>query len=282
MAVSKRGAENEGGNYVAMDSRVHFGRDGLRCVLLVWHRDLPPVWVDQVILWQGQSMIDGSPIMVVGTEHSANRKTGPLWQTWILRSDMHPFDAVQSGADKTICGDCPMSAGRGCYVAIGNAPTSIWRKFVRGGYRVADAAMRKGWAIGARVRVGAYGDPAAVPEPIWREILEGTRGHTGYSHQWNHPLPRVRQNARALRDVVMASVEKIEDAYRAHREGFRTFRVARSPIRVEGEVNCPASAEQGKKLSCAECMICEGAGRLRGLGVVIAAHGVKARRVECD
>ena len=62
------------------------------------------------ILWEGASLIDGAPIVVIATgfaSRSTNRKTGGMVQTYILRRDIDPVSAVQSGDDASICGDCP-------------------------------------------------------------------------------------------------------------------------------------------------------------------------------
>ena len=63
-----------------------------------------------VVVYQGPSQIDGAPIVVIMTGlngKSRNAKTGDLVATWILRADKKPTDAVQSGADSSICGACP-------------------------------------------------------------------------------------------------------------------------------------------------------------------------------
>tara|TARA_R110000824_G_scaffold8691_5_gene39150 strand:+ start:1602 stop:2327 length:726 start_codon:yes stop_codon:yes gene_type:complete len=39
-------------------------------------------------------------------QKSTNVKTGPLMQVSILVKDTHPFEAVKSGKDSVICGDC--------------------------------------------------------------------------------------------------------------------------------------------------------------------------------
>ena len=66
--------------------------------------------MQSAILWAGRSAIDGSPIALVATglgRSSRNEKTGGIVQTWIIRTDMSPTDAVATGADAAICGDCP-------------------------------------------------------------------------------------------------------------------------------------------------------------------------------
>jgi hypothetical protein len=64
------------------------------------------------------------------------------------------------------------------------------------------------------------------------------------------------------------------DATAAHALGWRTFRVAMPGdlARMPVESICPASAEAGKKLTCAQCLACSGATGRRG-SIVIAAHG---------
>ena len=37
---------------------------------------------------------------------SKNIKTGPMLQTIIIRSDIHPTEALKSGQDEKVCGDC--------------------------------------------------------------------------------------------------------------------------------------------------------------------------------
>ena len=61
-----------------------------------------------VILYQGPSLLDGAPIVVIATglENSSNNKTGNMIQTHILCADMLPVAAIQEGKDSSICGDC--------------------------------------------------------------------------------------------------------------------------------------------------------------------------------
>jgi len=53
------------------------------------------------VVWEGPSMIDGSPIVVIITgmkpgSGSGNSKTGTMAQTYIIRSDMSPMEAIWS------------------------------------------------------------------------------------------------------------------------------------------------------------------------------------------
>ena len=56
-------------------------------------------------------MLNRAPIVAILTglrSPSANRKTGAMAQLWILSADESPVDASQSGADASVCGDCPL------------------------------------------------------------------------------------------------------------------------------------------------------------------------------
>lgn len=254
------------------------------------------------IMYKGKSLLDGSPIVVIATgfeSGSTNRKTGAMIQTYILREDSSPIDAVKSGADSSICGDCPhrgkvvpvggetRNVGRTCYVNVGQGALAVWNGYKRGIYPFWDDNETRG----KFVRLGTYGDPAAVPAFVWKALLIDSEGHTGYTHQWKNPALSPGHLA-ALRSMCMASADTAEEAAQAQALGWRTFRVAldpeREPIIKEGankEVLCPASAEAGKKLTCAECLACGGADGRRS-SIYIPAHGgfgvmanIKRRRV---
>jgi hypothetical protein len=227
------------------------------------------------VLYAGASLLDGAPIVAIATGlaiGSVNSKTGDTVQTYILRSDIEPTAALKSGADSAICGDCRhrgdgTGAGRTCYVNVGQGPLAVFRAWQRGRYP--DAWDVPALGAGRVVRLGTYGDPAAVPVPIWRFLIERSLGHTGYTHQW--------RRAPTLRSLCMASVDNTLDALEAQRAGWRTFRVgmlAHSAVSraTLAEVLCPASAEAGKLLTCAQCLACGGADGRRG-SVYIPAHG---------
>ena len=226
-------------------------------------------------LWRGPSLLDGKPIVVIATgigRSSKNRKTGNMVQTYILRADMPPNQAIRIGADSSICGDCihrgdGTGKGRTCYVNVGQGPRSVWAAWMRGSY----PCVVSHWDItnlgyDHTVRLGTYGDPAAVPADIWKALVFRCVGHTGYTHQW--------RRAPDLRGLVMASADSESDAAEARALGWRTFRVAMpcDAPRMTGEAICPASAEAGKKLTCATCLACSGANGRRG-SIVIQAHG---------
>ena len=234
------------------------------------------------ILWQGISPIDGSPIVCILTgitKTSGNTKTGGMLQTWILRTDVRPDHAYQTGADYAVCGNCPhrkfnnlpdrtlQPAQGSCYVRKYQAPLAVWQCFQRGGYAPATSYE---FAAGRAIRFGSYGDPAMVPAEVWQGLAAAADSHTGYTHQWRQPW------AQPLKGLVQASCDGMADYIEATAHGWKTFLVkaAGSPDPAN-MAHCAASAERGAKTDCATCRLCDGA----TANVVIDAHGSMAGRV---
>jgi hypothetical protein len=257
------------------------------------------------ILYQGPSELDGEPIVCIATgfaKASQNTKTGAEIQTWILRADLNPYAATQTGADASICGACKhrgtvepitqnptqgsarreapsgegnptRNVGRTCYVRITmGGPAAVWRAYRNGAYLEAPWNTIREALRGRMLRLGSYGDPAAVPAEIWRDLAAVAAGHTGYTHQW-----RTRSD---LRTLCMASVDSVAEYHEAKAAGWRTFRVrARSATPLANEVTCPASAEAGHKTTCSACKACGGTSARARADIVIAAHGAGATRL---
>lgn len=236
-----------------------------------------------VVIYRGPSALDGAPIIVIATgmaNRSTNTKTGALVQTWILREDVSPSEAVNSGADSSICGACPhrgivvdgKNQGRSCYVSIWQAPRNIWESFHRGIYRDVSGDDLGALFAGKRVRLGAYGDPAAVPLAIWDAVLSQSDAHTGYTHQW-------RTAPVGFARYVMASCDTGSDYLAAKALGYRTFRVRlASDLLNVRETVCPASKEAGVKTNCAACIACGGTSAKARVDIAIVAHGSAAVR----
>ncbi len=231
------------------------------------------------IIYRGASLLDGAPIVVVATGldgSSTNSKTGPMAQTYILRADVHPVGAVHSGADSSICGDCPLrpsiATGARCYVNKGFGPAAVWRHLDAYPSLSPRAVGRIAAANGIPVRIGTYGDPGAVPAQVWRALLDGQPRHTSYSHQWTR--------RPSLRPFTMASVDSAEQAQQAQSQGWRTFRViGAGESLLPNEIACPASAEQGHRTTCAKCNLCDGARpNDRRKSIAIIDHGPTARK----
>lgn len=229
------------------------------------------------VFYDGPSMLDGAPIIGIAILESDNRKTGDMVQTYILRADEHPVAAIRSGADASICGDC-MHRGDGdrartCYVNVGQSVAAIWGAWMRGAYPLISPSDGARMLAGRVVRIGAYGDPAAIPADHWHALIQHAAGHTGYSHQWR------KAHAQGLRDIVMASADSEEDRDLARSLGWRVFRVrtAGQPLAAR-EIACPASPEGGNRRQCIDCQACDGAGaNASRASVAIVVHGRSAR-----
>ena len=237
---------------------------------------------DAAVIYDGPSMIDGQPIVVVATYSNRNRKTGGVLQTYILLRDIDPRDANKCGADFSICGNCPhrgnattdptraLATGRSCYVVIGQGPLTAWKSYQRGTVypRVADHAGMVALGRNRTVRLGTYGDPAAVPSYIWESLLSECGAHVGYTHQSGVAGADVRP------DLCMTSADTLADAQQAWARGERTFRVVRSYADLQAnELACPS--ERG--VQCADCRLCGGTSVQSPKSIAIAVHGAGAR-----
>jgi hypothetical protein len=231
-----------------------------------------------IVFYDGPSALDGSPIIGIAVFRSANAKTGDMVQTFILRADMAPLAAIDSGADASICGDCvhrgiPGARKRTCYVDVAKSVQSVYAAWTRGAYPLMSPAQGARMLQGRIVRIGAYGDPAAIPARHWRDLISLTSGWTGYTHQWRRAI------ARGLRSLVMASADSESDRDIARAMGWRTFRVRTETQPLgEREIVCPASPEGGNRRQCITCRACDGASRGPAqASVAIIVHGHMAR-----
>ena len=235
------------------------------------------------IIYEGASLLDSAPIVVIATgfdSASENDKTGDMIQTFIIRSDVEPTIAAQTGQDASVCGDCKhrgtiedgKNVGRTCYVNIGQSVLAVYRAYKRGSYSHWDSSTHS--TRGRFVRLGTYGDPMAVPIGVWHEFLLDADGHTGYTHQWANP----NIDGTRYRGLCMASVDTPDEAALARRAGWRYFRVAlpSHASKQKGETLCPASAEAGRALTCDKCRACDGLGRGLTKSIFIPAHGNSA------
>jgi hypothetical protein len=224
------------------------------------------------VLFEGASQLDGEPIVVIAIVKSSNRKTGNMVQTYILRSDMNPIEAIRTNSDASICGNCPHRGvgngkGRSCYVNIGQGPLAVFKAYKNGNYpklSPINPVFQK-CIEGRKVRLGTYGDPAALPTVFWKAVLKNAAGWTGYTHQWRNRLD--------LQGLVMASCDNSADYSEATGGGWRTFRVrlASLPL-LQNEITCPASEEAGKRTTCEHCGLCKGTAT-KARNIVIVAHG---------
>jgi hypothetical protein len=199
-------------------------------------------------------------IVVIATgfsRKSKNPKTGDMIQVWILNRQVHPVEAVRTGADSANCLDCKLRGkhgkGRLCYVRVGNAPANIWLAYQRGNYPYLGIDDYARAFSGRKIRFGAYGEPVLIPLHIIRALAVASDGHTGYTHQWR------KAEYLPYSAYILASVDTETEYLDAKRLTWRTFRV-RSKLApmLPREISCPASAESGHKTTCADCRLCSG------------------------
>lgn len=237
--------------------------------------------LERQIVWEGPSVLTGEPIIVLATGvptagsrskvRSGNGKTGDMIQVCIVNRDVSPTDALKSGEDVNVCGDCvhrsKVSGGCGdCYthkaLRRGHAQTGTWKAHSEHG----SAPFRLEAFAGQLVRFGSYGDPAAVPFEVWEAIAGVAKGLTGYTHQWRTADPRFAEH-------FMASADSVADRREARAKGYRAFRVRTcDEPRERGEVICPSSAESKVSTDCATCLACSGVASGRKQDIVIIKH----------
>lgn len=225
-----------------------------------------------MIVYQGPSVLDGEPIVVI-LNRGRNRKTGDMVQSWIMRADLSPLDALVGGDDRSVCGSCRhrpqhcassgkrVRGGKGawgrrtCYV-MATGPQTMWLAWKRGKYDNVTVDVDV-------LRVGTYGDPAAVPMEVWKKWIP--EKWTGYTAMW--------RDFPALRRWCMASVSSVEEKAEAEKLGWTTFRVLGpgEDLDPRGEEHlCPAS-RTGALITCLGCLRC--GTNNRDLNVAIHVHG---------
>ncbi|MCR9297190.1 MAG: hypothetical protein NXI32_31200, partial [bacterium] len=207
-----------------------------------------------VVLYDGPSQLPGArvPIVCIATMESRNEKTGPMVQVWILRKNAHPLDALQSGRVKSICGRCPL-INNGCYVRVEQAPSAIWKAYQRGLYPQYNAKQHRRLFSGRDIRLGAYGDPAALPTRLVAMLTRIGRSWTGYSHQlfWID-----KRRANALARYLMASCHNPAQVAEAKRRGYRYFAIVPKDSDAPADaLLCPNSSHG---ITCAQCRLCRG------------------------
>ncbi|MGB3758519.1 MAG: hypothetical protein WBA07_19425 [Rivularia sp. (in: cyanobacteria)] len=222
------------------------------------------------VVWEGASLIDGSPIVLILTgfvNHTSNRKTGYLLQSWIIKQNILPTEAAKKGFDKAICGDCPMKLSRlgSCYVNLA-VTNNIYRKYETRAYpyfskNEIEVLKRYRYPI----RIGSYGDPTAVPFDVWKPIILASGSHTGYTHNWLFC-------DNSWKQYLMASVQSLGEARIAQNRGWRTFRIIApdAPL-TQNEILCRNTEDDRNK--CDNCFLCDG--KSSKPNVADRVHGLK-------
>jgi hypothetical protein len=224
---------------------------------------------NSIVLYKGISQLDQwTPIMVVlsgYTKDSTNTKTGPLAQLYILPVDTAPMEAYKAGS-KAVCGTCKYNGNNGCYVRWSHLK-SLWNSART--QNPISTELTKELLKGLRVRVGAAGDPLAVPADFWKDILSSCESYTGYTHQWREPF------AEQYKGMFMASVDNARENKEARSKEWNTFFVTDGEEPPQKSVQCLATIpdktdRNGLPMSCASCMMCNGKGEKT---VTVQLHG---------
>jgi len=232
-----------------------------------------------LVLYRGPSLIGHGNVVaiVVGFRRpSRNSKTGPMLQCYILPDRDSPLAALQGNRNQAACGRCALQgrydAARGrmvdrvCYVNVGHAPEGIWSALKRRQYPRYCAARHRHLFAGSDIRIGAYGDPAALPVPLVRWLSAVGRSWTGYSHQlfWID-----QRRAAALSRYLMASCHTPAQHGEALRRGWRAFTVVpHGSAPPDGAVECP---HYSHGVTCQDCGMCRGTS-LAARSVWVRAH----------
>lgn len=220
------------------------------------------------IIWSGKSLFDGEPIVAILTgwnRTSANTKTGWMVQTYVIRQDIAPTEAVKTKQDYSVCGNCPLR-GSTCYVRV-EVINNVWRKYQSGGYpqlntEILNTIKRRS----LKVRLTAYGEATAVPLSAWQPLLKASSGFTGYTHQWRKCDP-------FWQEYLMASVQFDGERAEAKSLGWRTFRVLSDLNDLEaGETICHNI--KNEKIQCEACGLCNGNSNYSKMDVADPVHGI--------
>jgi hypothetical protein len=117
------------------------------------------------------------------------------------------------------------------------------------------------------VRIGSYGDPAAVPTRVWAELVRYAKNWTGYSHAH-------KTCDQDLRRYCMASCDNTDEYDDALSRGWRPFLVVPEGQEGPGEdaILCPATRGLS---NCAKCMLCKGSS-VNARPIWERVHGINA------
>jgi hypothetical protein len=223
---------------------------------------------NSLVVYRGPSeYAPRSTIRAVLVLKSTNRKTGNMAQLHILHDRVEPHTAQRTGRDQAVCGGCPLrpSLDGGCYVVTCQGPLSAWRATQR---QPVATWSEIGEALqGRSLRLGAYGDPAALPGhliAVLSALVHG--GCTGYTHGW-----RTRPD---LKPYCMASTHGEMETLDAQASGWRTCRMMElGGHMLSQEIQCP---NESNGIDCADCLLCRGAS-LQAKSITIPAHGFRVK-----
>jgi hypothetical protein len=114
----------------------------------------------------------------------------------------------------------------------------------------------------APLRLGAYGDPAAVPFEVFEPLVRLSSVHTGYTHQIAH-----RNFDRRYLLLCQVSADTPKQALKYQAQGAKTFRVALPDDTLfDNEIECLSDS---KGIQCIDCGLCDGQSK----NIAIVVHG---------
>ena len=199
-------------------------------------------------------------------------------QTYIIREDIDPYTATKFGDDSSVCGDCPLKPSESgvCYVLTFRGPAAIYRSYLKHG--ATPIEQMKGHhiqrALGfRRVRLGAYGDPAAIPVSAWGNLLQYSKGWTGYTHQW-------RTCEQELKRYCQASCDSAQDVVDAMAQGWGTYYVVPKNVEPPRQLGgkhlmlCPFTKVG---IQCTDCGLCNGQSKRH---ITVHVHGTRANKLK--
>ena len=198
---------------------------------------------------------------------SLNRKTGNIPQVYILCKDV-PVGAYSRLETKAVCNDCPLQkkpAGCGsCYVATHRGPRVVYEAYKGGLYQSIPVRMVAD-VLPKVVRVGAYGDPLAVPASVWAELKESFKYVLGYTHSWRDKPIEARH--------WMASCHTVEDIQIANALGLSTFTAVTEQKNIQKVPKRRRLCNNVKEsMQCAQCRLCRYT-KGEPVNVYIPVHG---------
>jgi hypothetical protein len=229
------------------------------------------------IMFQGRSAISDQSVVAIATMHSQNDKTGNMVQLWILPSDLSPLAALKSNNNKGACGSCKLQGwfdgkkmqNRVCYVNVGQAPEGIFKAFKRGKYPNYNPKIHAKKIKGRKIRLGAYGDPAALPCELLEHLVGLSAGHTGYSHQLFDIAKTDRPLADRLAKMLMVSCDDNAQHNTATAYGWRTFTVKTPDGTTPADsIQCPFYSHN---VQCEDCLLCSGSAK-GARSIYVIAH----------
>lgn len=226
--------------------------------------------IARIATWRGPSEYDGTSITAYLAEHE-NTKTGPVMGLIVAPSTGSYWQHRKEGTDSAVCGKCPLSIDKTCYVGngsnVGMGVQTTLKKLE--GAPIYTASLAN-WLRGTGRRVlrsAVWGDAAALPKLAWLRIENAARSAgmdiLGYTH--GH-LTLGYDRIEHLRSTHVVSADSIEEANEAVRQDWRYFRVA--PVgtvpHYSLEFACPASAERNHSTTCNQCLACGSVGNSSG------------------